>query len=203
MSESRIPQRDPIATSATLLVRLKSTDKEPREIAWRDFYMRYAPVIAGFARNLHAPSTDIDDVIQEVLLGFYAKSPSFVYDPAKGRFRGYLKVCTVRALLKRLGQNAKFQGKALEDVDPASPDLDDRWNHEWEQHQLQRALDAVRQDYGGNSTFRAFEQYVILGKSVQDVSEQLGISPDSVYQAKTRITEALRRKVKELEEEEG
>ena len=203
MSESRIPHRDPIATSATLLVRLKSGDKEPREIAWRDFYMRYAPVIAGFARNLHAPSTDIDDVIQEVLLGFYAKSPSFVYDPTKGRFRGYLKVCTVRALLKRLGQNAKFQGKALEDVDPASPDLDDRWNHEWEQHQLQRALDAVREDYRANSTFRAFEQYVILGKSVQEVSEQLGISPDSVYQAKTRVTEALRRKVRELEEDEG
>src|SRR5687767_9982621 len=104
---------DDYTTSATLLLRIKQTDPEPRQLAWREFHARYVPIIAGFARNMHAEPQDVDDIVQDVLLGFYAKAPTFVYDPNKGRFRGFLKVCTLRALLKRLGQNAKFRGRPL------------------------------------------------------------------------------------------
>jgi len=79
-----------------------------REFAWDDFRKTYAPVIAGFAGKLGVRGADIDDVIQDVMLGFFAHSASFVYDPARGRFRGYLKVCTFRAM--RSGRRRRTRG---------------------------------------------------------------------------------------------
>jgi len=200
-------QHDSMLTNPTLLLRIQSLDPKPRELAWQEFRDRYGPIIAGFARKLGARPQDVDDVIQDVMLGFYAKAPTFVYDPAKGRFRGYLKVCTLHALHRRAGRDAKLKAIPLGDIDPEALEKDDgleaAWNDAWEKQVFRRALDIVREQYDDNRTFRAFEQHVILGQSVEDVSKSLGLSPDSIYQAKRRVTLALREKVKELTDEQG
>src|SRR4051812_49863872 len=115
-------QREAFVTNPSIFLRINQKEKRPRELAWTEFRDRYAPIIAGFARKLSVKPQDIDDIIQDVLLGFFAKSPTFVYDPAKGRFRGYLKVCTFRAMRDRLGRDVKFCGlSTLEPVpDPLS-----------------------------------------------------------------------------------
>lgn len=203
------PQRevDSLVTNPTLLLRIQHAEPRPRELAWQEFRDRYGPIIAGFARKLGARPQDFDDIIQDVMMGFYAKAPTFVYDPAKGRFRGYLKVCTLHALQRRSGRDAKMRAKPLGDVDPEAlerdNDLDAAWNDAWEQQIFRQALEAIRQQYDDNKTFRAFEQHVILGKSVEEVTAALALSPDSVYQAKRRITLALKEKVRELTDEQG
>src|SRR5438045_992155 len=75
-------------TDASLLNRLNAPATTVRSSAWEQFRKFYAPIIAGFARNMGAKPQDVDDVIQDVMLGFYSVSPTFKYDPAKGRFRG-------------------------------------------------------------------------------------------------------------------
>src|SRR5882757_9312481 len=129
-----------LTTNPSIFLRLKAADAAPREFAWKEFHDRYAPIIAGFAQRLGARQPDLEDVIQDVMLGFFSKSPTFIYDPAKGRFRGYLKVCTFNALKLRAGQNAKFMGLPLGDVDPAAPAVETTWEQEWQQQQLNRAL---------------------------------------------------------------
>jgi RNA polymerase sigma-70 factor (ECF subfamily) len=191
------------STHATLLLRIKAAEPQPREVAWREFRQRYAPIIAGFARNLGARPQDVDDVIQDVLVGFYARSAAFVYDPSKGRFRGYLKVCTFRVLRRRLGTGARFRAVPIEEVDPESLEVDQVWNDVWEQEQLKRALDATREEYRGNDTFRAFELYVILGRPPEEVAVEVGLSIDSVYKAKARVTRTLRKRLRALTEEHG
>jgi RNA polymerase sigma factor (sigma-70 family) len=190
-------------TQSSLFLRLKSTDSQPRELAWQEFHDRYSPVIAGFARNLGARPQDIDDIIQDVMLGFFARSPTFVYQPAKGRFRGYLKVCTLHSLQKRLGQNLKFQGVPLEEVDPESAQLTATWDDQWQQQQLKRAINAVREKYHNNKTFQAFERHVMNAESVESVCKALAMTSDSVYQAKTRVTAALRQYLRNFKEDEG
>jgi RNA polymerase sigma factor (sigma-70 family) len=195
---------DSLTTRPSIFVRLNGPSDGPREIAWVDFRKRYAPIIAGFARNLGARPQEIDDVIQDVLMGFFAKSPTFEYDPAKGRFRGYLKVCTYRALRKRTNSAAvKFKAMPLDQVDPDSLEFDQAWNDVWEQEQLRRALDETREQYRHANTFRAFEQYVILGKPADQVAELLGMHVNSVYRAKEQITEVLRQKLQARQSEEG
>ena len=51
------------ATNPTLFLRINATEPGPREIAWEQFRSRYAPMIAGFARNLGARPQDVDDLI--------------------------------------------------------------------------------------------------------------------------------------------
>lgn len=194
---------EPYATRASLLLRLNASDPRPREIAWQEFRDRYSPVIAGFARNLGAMPQDIDDVIQDVLLGFYARSPTFTYDPDKGRFRGYLKVCTFRALRARLGHNARFKALPLDQLQEEDVEIDHVWTDVWAQEQLNRALTAVRDDYHGNKTFQAFQKHVIEARPAEEVAAELGMSAVSVRKAKQRITHALSRRLKHLQDEEG
>ena len=194
---------DSFPTSATLLLRLHASEPTAREIAWREFEERYGPIIAGFARKLHAPPQDIEDVVQDVLTGFFGASPTFVYDPAKGRFRGYLKTCTWNALQKRVGRTARFRAVPIENVDPEELAVDQLWNDVWEQQQLKAALEQVREQYRDNKTFRAFEQFVILDRRGEDVAAELGMSVESVYKAKERVSAALREKLAALIEERG
>src|SRR3954467_9102278 len=96
-----------VATNPSIFLRLKQTDAVPREFAWDEVHALYAPIIASFAQRLGCRGEpDVDDVVQDVLLGFFSKSPTFIYDPGKGRFRGYLKVCTYRALRSHLEKNS-------------------------------------------------------------------------------------------------
>jgi DNA-directed RNA polymerase specialized sigma24 family protein len=89
------------ATRASIFIRLKATDAQPRELAWKQFYDRYAPVISSYAYRNGASRQQADEVVQDIIAGFFEASPRFVYDPARGRFRAYLKSCVVRALVRR------------------------------------------------------------------------------------------------------
>jgi RNA polymerase sigma-70 factor (ECF subfamily) len=193
-------------TSATLLLQIRP-ESPVRELAWEEFHRRYAPIIAGFARKMGGKPQDREDVVQDVMAGFFAASPQFRYDPLKGRFRGFLKVCTFRAMRRRLGQNAKFAGVPLDQIDPEALEVDDAWNDVWEHEHLRRAMRELRDEYEATPqrlrTFRAFELFGLLEQPAPDVAKKLGISVDSVHQAKHRITEALRTKLRTLEETEG
>ena len=153
-------------------------------------------------RKFGAKPQDVDDVIQDVLTGFFAQSPTFVYDPSRGRFRGYLKVCTFRALKRRIGQNARFNGVPLEDVDPEAPQVDQSWNDAWERQTLSRAVDALRAEMGFSRRFRAFEQHVILNLPASDVARELGVHVNSVYRAKEQLSEKLKQIVARLSDED-
>jgi RNA polymerase sigma-70 factor, ECF subfamily len=191
-------------TRATLFDRLRADDTARRSIAWEEFSDKYAPIIAGFSRKLGVTPTDIDDIVQEVTLQFFESSRQFVYDPAKGRFRGYLKTVTYRTVRDRLAQTrrsrAHLDTDQIDVADPHAPDLIDQlWDNAWEKQRLNQALKQVGQAYQNNSTFRAFVMHVIEGQSVEDTAAALQVSADSVYKAKQRITAALREEIQLLD----
>ena len=196
MSDS--PRSD-LHTSHTMFDRLRSPDEKSKQLAWEDFRDRYAPVVAGFARNLGASSQDVDDIIQDVFLRLLVAMPKFEYDPARGRFRGYLKVMTLNVIRSRMGQRARINTVPLSQLRDDEEPLEEHWSTIWEQHVLKRAIEVVRRAHAGSPrTFQAFEQYVILDHPAEEVARSLGMSVDSVYQAKLRITSAIRNAVKEL-----
>ena len=126
-----------------------------------------------------------------------------MYDPSKGRFRGYLKVCTFRALRNRLRNNAKIQSVPLEEISGADTQVDNLWNGSWEHELLNRAISIVRLEYGDGKTFRAFDMHVLRACAVEEVSAALEMSVSSVYKAKQRITVAIQRQFQALLDEEG
>jgi RNA polymerase sigma factor (sigma-70 family) len=194
---------DPYVTRPSIFVRINAPEDKPKQLAWQTFHERYAPIIAGFARNLGARFQDVDDIIQEVMLGFFKVSPTYQYDPQKGRFRGYLKVCTLNAIRACASKSAHLATIPLERLNPESPAIDENWDAEWERHLLDLAMAEARRDYRDNKTFRAFELYAIQGQKPEEVAEQLQMTTASVYMAKKRVTDALRLKVQSMKDEFG
>lgn len=189
-----------VATNPTIFLRLRQADPVGRELAWSDFVDRYAWRIAAFARRLGVREQDVDDVVQEVVLGFFVKSPTFVYDPAKGRFRGYLKVCAYHAIARHLERQNRSQGTPLEQVNPDDLAVEAIWQDVWEQQLLRIALTQVREASGETRTFRAFELHVMLDRPAAEVAETLGMHINSVYRAKDEVTAALRRRLAALDD---
>ena len=189
-------------TNPSIFLRLNAADPHPREIAWDEFTRRYVPIIAGFARRLGGKPQDVDDVVQDVLLGFFLKSPAFVYDPSKGRFRRYLKICTYHALQKRLDKNAKLLGKPLGEIDPESVAVDNVWNDLWEQQLMSRAIEGIRQEIGHTRSFAAFEKYVVLEQPADQVAQALGLHIKTVYRAKDQITRLLKARLNTMRQDD-
>ena len=185
-------------TNPSIFLRLNRGETGARELAWNEFHDRYAAAIAAFARQIGVRGEDVDDVVQDVLLGFYSTSPTFVYDPARGRFRSYLKTCTFHAARLRAGRNARFRGMPLDQIDSDALEVDQVWNDVWEQELLRRVINEVRREMGATKTFRAFEMYVILDMPAQEVSRQLDLHVDNVYRAKQSVTRLLREKLDAL-----
>ena len=196
--------RPTLTTRATLFLRLNTTNATRHEIAWQEFHARYSPIIGGFARKMGAQQQhEIEDVIQDVMIGFFAHAPTFVYDPARGRFRGYLKVCTFRALRDRLRHRARFKTVPLDQLAEDDAGIEQVWDESWQHELLNRAVAAVRTTYANNNTFRAFTLHVLDDEPVDAVAAKLGMSVASVYKAKQRVTAAVQREFQALQEIEG
>ena len=189
-------------THPSIFLRLNGSSTCVREIAWQEFHAHYAPAIAGFARRLGAPASDLDDIVQEVLVGFFSKSPTFAYDPSRGRFRGYLKTCTCHVLRKRARPVGATAGVPLERIDPEALEVEQAWDDVWEQQLLRRAVEQVRAEIGLTRTFRAFEQYVMLDRPAQQVSRELGLHVDNVYRCKQQVTQLLRQRIQVMRHED-
>ena len=191
-----------LTTNPSIFLRLNATDRAPREMAWAEFHARYGPIIGGFAKRLGAADGDVADVVQEVLFGFFRQSPTFQYDPAKGRFRSYLKTCTYRIIRRRLGGNAQLRGVSLEVLGEDALAVQQEWNDLWEQQTVRRALRALKKSIGSTKKFRAFEAYVVRDQDAQVVADKLDMHLNSVYRAKEQVTRLLQEKVQAMQEED-
>jgi RNA polymerase sigma-70 factor (ECF subfamily) len=195
--------KDPYRTRASVLLRLRADGTLDRQVGWNDFARIYGPVIAGFARNAGVPPQEVDDVLQDVMLGFFRQSQTFEYDPKRGRFRGYLKTVTLNAIRDRHRRKRPKVGLP-EHFEPSSDDdaLHATWDHEWTQHLLRRAMEKVRATVQPR-TLEAFERYGVRGEPAESVSRALGMSEASIRHAKMRIMHQLREEIQRLRDEEG
>ncbi|MFG0316888.1 MAG: sigma-70 family RNA polymerase sigma factor [Planctomycetota bacterium JB042] len=176
-------------TRASLLARLSG---DADRATWLEFFDAYGPLVHGYARGRGLQPVDADDVVQEVLLSLMRAMPGFRYDPARGRFRGYLRTVTARAISARIRQNRP--AAALQDVelsDPAlSTDDDAVWEDEWRRYHVRRAMRVVEGEFGERDRL-AFTRYAVNGDPPEQTARELGMSVDQVYQAKSRILRRL------------
>jgi RNA polymerase sigma-70 factor (ECF subfamily) len=195
--------KDPYQTRATLLLRLRADGTLDRQLGWNEFSAMYGPVIAGFARNAGARPQEVDDILQEVMLGFFRHSRVFEYDPAKGRFRGYLKRITLNAIRDRHRRKRPVVGLP-EHFDPPEreSELSAAWDREWTQHLLRRAMERVRTTVQPR-TLEAFERYGMHGEPIATVAAGLGMSEAAIRHAKMRVLDQLRGEILNLRADEG
>ena len=192
------------STHASLLARIAGGSDTQ---AWREFDERYRELLWRFARSRGLQAADADDVAQEVLHALTKRLPTFEYDPAKGRFRDYLKTSAAHAVWKKL---AELSGAAkVTGGDDPTPDVaviddavDKSWEAEWRQYHMRLAMARIRAEFNAQDV-AAFEMYAAADQAANDVASSLNLSVDQVYQAKSRILRRLKAIIAEQTADEG
>ncbi len=191
--------------------------RDGNEIGWNEFCEVYQPLILRRGMDFGLNREDLSDLIQNVMLEFFRKdllntkydidnTPeewTFRYNTKQGRFRDFFRRVVTNHALKLLRE--RRQDKHLDDLSVIQDDMTDRLNDEWEQEWREHLLTQAKEELKGQVeavTYQAFELYALKGKSVKETAAFLEISAASVYAAKTRCTEKLKKIMKDLEEKE-
>lgn len=196
------PSSGSYATRASIFGRLRDERQQQKDLAWQEFRDRYAPVIVGFSRNAGLRAQDAEDVLQDVMMGFYKRSADFEYDPSKGRFRGYLKRATLNAIRKR----ARAAGPAVQvpegTLEEQADEVESHWEKRWSEQIFARAMAEARRRVD-EQTFEAFELYGGRGVGAREVAARLCMTVNGVHQAKSRVLGIIRAIVERLRADEG
>jgi RNA polymerase sigma-70 factor (ECF subfamily) len=171
--------------------------------AWADFVRLYAPAIYRFARRKGLQDADAADLTQEVLRGVAGSIGRLDFDPRQGMFRSWLFTLAHRRLCDWLSsRHRREQGSGdsatmqmLHDH-PERAD-EENWDQDVEREAFARAAEKIRPSFS-ESTWQAFWQTAIEGKSGKDVAAALGMSVGAVYLAKSRVMVRLKEQVAEF-----
>jgi RNA polymerase sigma factor (sigma-70 family) len=164
--------------------------------AWEEFIDRYNPMIREWCRQWFPNAAD--DMAHEVMVKLVFVMRSYVYQPEKGRFRGWLKTVTYHLMadLKRSSKRVVVDSEALEGA-LARIDLFHRLAAEFDLELLEEAKRNVR----GCVEPRTWSVYVETAeqsRSPAEVAKELGMRVGAVYKAKCVVLNALKEQVRTL-----
>jgi RNA polymerase sigma-70 factor (ECF subfamily) len=168
----------------------------------------YAPLVYGFARKRGLQDADAADLTQEVLRAVAGAAERLDYDPQKGSFRGWLFTVARNKLLNFLAQQRRLvQGAgdtSAQDLLEAQPageeDEAALWDKDYERRIFAWVAERVRGGFQ-DSTWLAFWQTAVDGRSAKAVAESLGMTVGAVYIAKSRVLARLKEQIQELQAE--
>ncbi len=181
-------------TRVSLLLRIK--DRRDG-IAWQEFDAIYRPMLRRFAMASGADAVEAEDIVQHCMAAIHEHIDRFDYDPAKGRFKGWLKTLVnnrIRSLIRkrreRIAMTAEFRVLPAGD----SHDPEAVFDKIWMDEHLRAALQLVSREVEP-VTFKAFMEYVIQERPVEEICAELGINANQVHKSKYRITRKLAEKM--------
>jgi RNA polymerase sigma factor (sigma-70 family) len=192
---------EPNSTRASLLVRVRDLSDAA---AWGEFVEIYAPLVHRYARRRGLQDADAADIVQEVLREFARCVPRFEYDPAAGRFRGWLHTLTRRAVGRQARQPAARPvpiggGEAGSPLETAAASAEEAFaEHEYRRTVFEWAARQVRGQVR-EVTWQAFWLTAVEQVSPAEAASRLGTSVGSVYVAKNRVLTRLRNLVERVD----
>lgn len=183
-------------TRASLLVRIKNRDDVE---AWRQFYELYSPLLARYAAARGLSREDIEDVQATCYEAIVRQIQDFEYDPARGRFKSWLKTLVSRRVadLLRRRRERHLRSEALRQVQDGGEGPDEVWEQHWKQQHLKYCVDLIRGEVSPQ-TFKIFTLLVLKNQDVNDVCAALGVTPNLAYKARQRVLERVREKMREI-----
>jgi RNA polymerase sigma-70 factor (ECF subfamily) len=179
-------------TPPSLLDRLRLPGQEQ---AWERFVGLYTPLLLCWARRLGLDAEDAADLVQDVFATLVRKLPELAYDPGR-RFRGWLWTVLKNKWKDRKRRHGppRPAGEA-ELAGLADPDdLEALWEAEHNQRLARRALELMRREFE-DTTWRAFQEFVMAGRPAAQVAAELGLTENAVYIAKCRVVRRLRQEL--------
>jgi RNA polymerase sigma factor (sigma-70 family) len=188
-------------TRVSLLLRIR----DPHDAgAWAEFVRLYAPVLHAYGMRHGLQDADAADLTQDTLGNVLRAAPDFVYDPARGSFRGWLFTVArnqIRKFATRRDRLAAGTGDSnVREMLAAQPARDDEaaWEREYQLNLFRWAADRVRVEFR-DATWQAFWRTAVDGEPVETVAAALGLTVGAVYIARSRVTARIRTEIETAE----
>ena len=172
-------------------------------IAWQRFTDLYAPLVFHWCRRSQLSEEDAGDVIQEVFTSVSRRIDRFIEAQSDvATFRGWLMTITmnqVRDHYRKRGRQVSAQGgtdSQLQLADVWFQEPDDETEKSAVASLFQRAVELIRGEFA-QKTWEAFWRATIDGENTADIAAELGMTANSVRQAKSRVLRRLRQELGE------
>ena len=183
---------------------IRAVANTENEAAWQRFFDLYAGFVFSIARSKGLNDTDADDIVQMVFSDLARNLPSFKYDREKGRFRPYLAALVkwrVIDRLKAVRRDADLKADFMEEAKSAATTEDkDFEEREWQSAAMEETLRRIKPEVRPEH-YAAFVASAVEGQDTDVVTKLYGISRDSLYQIRKRLTVKLREKLAEVRAE--
>ena len=171
------------------------------EAAWQRLFDLYAGFVFSIARSKGLNDADADDIVQTVFADLARNLPTFEYDRAKGRFRSYLSGLVhwrVNDRLRSGKRDAELKSAFWDEAKSAATAEDEDFEErEWQQAALEEALRRIKPEVRPEH-YAAFVASAVEGQDTDVVTKLYGISRDSLYQIRKRLTVKLRENLPEV-----
>ena len=183
------------STSESLLLKLKNCqDGEP----WNRFVELYTPLIFFWARKNGLPTEDASDLVQDVLAIVFQKIPFWEYDRQKS-FRGWLRTVTLnrhRELIRKKkividGRDSVVQSLALAEAAQSS------WDLGYARQLVAASMKSMKGRFAPG-TWSALRELMAGDRPAVEVAEEKGISVWTLYAARSRLLNYLRKELEGL-----
>jgi RNA polymerase sigma-70 factor (ECF subfamily) len=179
------------STSASLLQRLRQPGEGD---AWDRFARLYTPLLLSWAQSRYGlQPADAEDLVQDLLADLLIKLRGFQYDPGRS-FRAWLgtllyhKWADRKRPLRQLPLGAEV---------PAAPPEPNTLEAQDRQLLLRRALELMQAEFEA-TTWKACWAVVVEDRPAAEVAAELGVSPNAVYIARSRVLRRLRQEFEGL-----
>ncbi|MBX3419471.1 MAG: RNA polymerase sigma factor [Pirellulaceae bacterium] len=186
-------------TPQSLLDRLR-VESSTRD--WETFCQIYRPLIQQQLKRRLSNSSDVDDLAQDILTRVFQSLKTFAHNGRTGAFRKWIGKIVLQQLW-RYYQVQTLQGESTELACQtqfpafAAADLEQQWEAEHDRHVLKKLLELIEPEFSV-STWAAFLAVTVEGKVTREVARDLGLSPNAVMIAKSRVLTRLRSVGREL-----
>jgi RNA polymerase sigma factor (sigma-70 family) len=171
--------------------------------AWQELDSRCRPIMIAVSRRMGLSHAEAEDSVQAAMMSFVEAYRAGRYDRERGRLSAFLiTILRARAIdCKRRAHRRHEQGQHAEPVEMATEaDIGQIWMDERQNQILREALAALRDEGADERMINAFELYGLRGVDIGEVTSQLSMSREEVYNAKYRITRRLQPIVARLDE---
>ena len=182
----------------SLIIRLCENDS----LAWNQLVELYGPLVFHWCSVSRIQSSDAADIMQEVFASAVKSIHRFESRPGHS-VRGWLWTIARNKMNDHWrkqnrqdnaigGTNAHWQMEQVPQTDdPPTGDVETS-------RLLHRALNQIKDDFAAQ-TWAAFWQSAIEGRDTNSIAQELGLSPNSVRQAKSRVLRRLREQLGDVE----
>ena len=175
---------------------------EGEEKAWFEFYDKYAAMICKAGLKINLSAAECDDLMVDVMMIFWRKMDSFLYDSHKGKFRNFLRRIAFFAALKRRGRSNGLS--EMDDLTDYPDEVDSSMMDEWREFILNEALEELKAGVD-SEVYQVFYMSFVQRRPVKDICRITRKTANSVYVIRSRCLKKLRRIIssyRELEENE-